>query len=227
MNNVTTLVKGSCPKVELVETRGIVGDEKVYSGVADKETNWTIVEFGRRNSGGFLGSIERTGEQPEKPDYLNTAGFLTFPGLLTKMADKGSLCTEHRENDNSCSLITTFEDTSDAGAVMITRQLLDEEGAIGTVSLQGAVAADGMWCGAPANATVTAKGGKLVDGSKGQKAMEDMLLERVQDKGKEICVGFADNDGVLTTAQFDQEGFQLTNDLSIAPFATAPNLRRE
>lgn len=226
MNNITALVSKSCPSVTLVRTTGIVDNRKVYSGVADAETGWEIVEYGLRNSGGFIASSHNVGDTPDLPDYLAASSYTTFGDVVQLASTSPFLCTNHDAASGTCTLITTFENATASGATMVTRQLIDDDGAVGTVTLSGETE-DGLWCGNPQEATVVAAGGKLAEGSKSQAAMEEMLLERVQDAGEKVCVGYAMSNGKLTTTQFDGGGFQLFSAMQITPQTSESALRRD
>lgn len=234
MNNVARIIRTQCGQASLIRATGKISFEQngekvektVYSGVADKATDWLVVEVGVRNSGGFLSTSTRNGEEPELPAYLKQSSFLKYGDMQASISDAPILCTNHNASQNTCTLVTEFKDKTESGSTMVTRQMLDDEGAIGEVTLSGTVS-DGLWCGNPQEAIVTATGGNLTAGSKSQQAMEEMLLERVQDNGNQVCVGYAKTSNGLTTTQFDADGFQLYAEMPLTAMAAAPSLRRE
>lgn len=235
MNNVTSLVRQTCPSVDMVRSAGkvvITGGsapetKTVYTGIADKASSWTVLELGARNSGGLLNAGPRTGETPELPDFLASPTFEQFNAVQTLMANGETQCTNFDSSTETCTLLTTFELDESGALTMVTQQLVDEHSdAVGTARVPGNVS-NGLWCGDPNAATVVATGGDLVPGSAKQVAMGEMLLERLQDVGDEVCVGYERADSGLKTIQFDDEGFQLFSAMDASIFDTAKALRRE
>lgn len=214
MNNVVALLKAQCPQLTHVSAKGTVEDDIVYTGLAEKSTGWTVVELG-------AGQFSGTGETGKKAEFQSRPDFLPYAELLPRIGEKTTLCSDLQAD--SCTSVTELVGASESGAtVQATSLFQDQAQAIVRFPAQEQ---EGFLCSDPNTAEISVSGGTL--SPSGRQEMEQLLRERWLNSGDLVCLGYAYPDGGLSGISFNGEGDQLTSEVEITPFRSAPGLRLE
>lgn len=220
MNNVANIIRNQCAEVSVIAADGKVESDIVYSGVAEKATDWRVVEVGSSDND-ILSSGAVAGGQSQS-EFAAAEGFVTVSNLVATLERQSYLCEAHDIATNTCRSLTEIKATG-TGFNLITSQYRGANGPTAAVTYTGAEDDAGFLCSNPQEAVVNASGGGM--SPDGIAELERQLTARARDKGNQVCIGYTYTDSDITTQSFNEDNAAMTQIITIKPFATAPGLR--
>lgn len=223
INSVTLILRSQCPAIKVVSANGIVDGEKVYTGVADRATNWRVVEVG--SGGSDLLSSGVLSSEPEKQTFSQADGFITAAVLNEMTNGAAYLCDSYQAGTNSCKNLSHLERHGDGKVTITASQYRSEDGTIASIKYASTPSAEGFICTNPQDAIITVTAGNM--SKDGRAALAEDLTLRIRDRGEEVCFGYQSNDGNLTSQTFDADGYPITQIVDVTAFTVAPELRFE
>lgn len=202
MNNVTELLRGQCPSVARVSTRGTVAGKVVYTGVAEAATDWEVVELGSGSGSALLSGRAGSGPSAARRQFATDPGLVPAARFVEWVRATPTLCV--RPSKNTCAGLNQFEVRGDGSLHLTATYQMDANGAMAQLSYP-ARPKDEFFCSNPADAKVSVMGGKLT--AAGRAEMQSLLLERVQAAGQEVCTGYLGSQpNALQTETFGSNG---------------------
>ncbi len=223
INAVTLIVRNQCPAVKVVSANGVVDGEKVYTGVADRATNWRVVEVG--SGGSDLLSSGVLSSEPEKTTFAQSGSFVTAAVLAEKTNSAAYLCDNYQSSSDTCKNLSHLERHGDGRITITASQYRSDDGTIASIKYESVPSADGFICTNPQEAVITVTEGNMSED--GRAALAEDLTLRIKDRGEEVCFGYQMEGSLLRSQTFDADGYPITQIVEVTAFDKAPQLRFE
>lgn len=220
MNNAAQRLGATCGAVKLVTAKGMVNERVVYNAVAEKSTNWELLELGSsRDVSLFAGS--EGGTAGDQANFQRRRDFADFGALLRTMSTQRFLCVG--ASGAGCTSVTELRNASSGSAMMVSRSLLDSRGTVAVLSYE-TTNQSGFLCGNPQRAQLEVVGNAASPLARQRMATD--LRERLRPYGNRVCNGYAVRGNSITGANFASTGGKIGEPALLTVHAAMPRLRR-
>lgn len=220
MNNVVSNIRDACPRAQLVVAKGMAAGRVVYNAIAERDSNWLLLELGGAQDASLFAAGAR-GQSGDQAAFLRQGTFAGFPAVLQAMRGQAALCAG--SDGSTCTASMEFQNASEAGATVVSRTLVQEDGTQATLTYL-ATNTNGLLCGNPQQATINISGGSSSPAVRQRFATD--LRARLEPYGSRVCTGFSTRTGGFDSANFGEDGARQGNVTTMTLSATAPRLRQ-
>lgn len=220
MNNAAQRLAATCGTVKLVTAKGVVNDRVVYNAVAEKATNWELLELGTSRDASLFAAGDG-GTAGDQANFQRRRDFADFGAMLRAMGSQRFLCVGG--NAAGCTSVTELRNASNGAATMVSRSLLDSRGTMAVLTY-ASTNQGGFLCGNPQTAQLEVIGNAASPMARQRMAAD--LRERLRPYGTRVCNGYAVRGSAITGANFASSGAKIGDPALLTVHAAMPKLRR-
>lgn len=220
MNNAAQRLASTCGAVKLVTAKGVVNDRVVYNAVAEKATNWELLELGTSRDASLFAAGDG-GTAGDQANFQRRRDFADFGAMLRTMGSQRFLCVG--ANAAGCTSVTELRNASNGAATLVSRSLLDSRGTVAVLTY-ATTNQGGFLCGNPQNAQLEVVGNAASPMARQRMAAD--LRERLRPYGNRVCNGYAVRGSAITGANFASSGAKIGDPAILTMHAAMPKLRR-
>ncbi|WP_438725737.1 hypothetical protein ACR9YC_07075 [Parasphingorhabdus sp. DH2-15] len=215
---LTQLMRQECPRMERVRIQGYVGEDVVYSAVAEKAGQWTFFvvppgkEYARRGAG--IGLANKLGNLRQRNTLMPAAE-------LSRRAQRGErLCVDPQ--NGTCTYELSFQNFGASGGIITTRYDVNGS-AQALTSSRSTVRGGDAFCSDPAKASIEVRGGNLSQAGRGELA--GSLAEQSRSLSAPVCNVIMTRGNRFVIAGIDGTGAEL-GEVTAAAFISRPAVLR-
>ncbi len=220
MNNVVSNIRDACPRAQLVAAKGMAAGRVVYNAIAERDSNWLLLELGGAQDASLFAAGAR-GSSGDQAAFLRQGAFSGFPAVLQALRGNAALCAG--SDGSTCTASMEFQNASDNAATVVSRTLVQEDGTQATLTY-AATNSNGLLCGNPQDARIEITGGNSSAAVRQRFATD--LRSRLEPYGNRVCTGFASRAGGFVSANFGADGARVGSESVMTLSASAPRLRQ-